>query len=58
MRTRRCRGRRNLIRSTADATPVYPGLRQGSYCIHPGTDHAGAHFEIIGGEVTQLDLRL
>ena len=37
---------------------VYPELRQGSYRIHPGTDHAGAHLEIIGGEVAQLDLRL
>ena len=36
---------------------VYPELRQGSYRIHPGTDHAGAHLEIIGGEVAQLDLR-
>ena len=37
---------------------VYPELRQGSYRIHPGKDHTGAHLEIIGGQVAQLDLRL
>ena len=36
---------------------VYPELREGSYRIHPGTDHAGAHLEITGGQVAHLDLR-
>jgi hypothetical protein len=36
---------------------VYPELREGSYRIHPGTDHAGAQLEITGGQVAHLDLR-
>jgi hypothetical protein len=36
---------------------VYPELREGSYRIHPGKDHAGASLDIAGGQVAQLDLR-
>jgi hypothetical protein len=36
---------------------VYPELRQGSYRVHPGKDHAGAQLEITGGQVAHLDLR-
>ena len=36
---------------------VYPELREGSYRIHPGTDHAGARLTITGGQVAHLDLR-
>jgi len=36
---------------------VYPELREGSYRIHPGMNHAGAQLEITGGEVAHLDLR-
>ena len=36
---------------------VYPELREGSYRIHPGDDHAGEQLEIIGGQVAHLDLR-
>ena len=36
---------------------VYPELREGSYRIHRGRDHAGAQLQIIGGQVAHLDLR-
>ena len=36
---------------------VYPELREGRYRIHPGKHHSGAHLEITGGQVAQLDLR-
>lgn len=36
---------------------VYAELREGSYRIHPGTNHAGAQLEITGGQVAHLDLR-
>ena len=36
---------------------VYPELREGIYRIHPGDDHEGAHVEIVGGQIAQLDLR-
>ena len=36
---------------------VYPELREGSYRINPGKDHAGAQLEITGGQVAHLDLR-
>jgi hypothetical protein len=36
---------------------VYPELREGSYQIHSGKSHAGAHLQITGGRVAELDLR-
>jgi hypothetical protein len=36
---------------------VYPGLRAGSYRIHPGECHGGADLEVMGGQVSHLDLR-
>jgi hypothetical protein len=48
--------RRSLGRETV-VVAVYPELREGRYRIHPGKDHAGAHLEITGGQVAQLDLR-
>jgi hypothetical protein len=37
---------------------VYPELRQGSYRIHAGANHHGAHLDIVGGQVAELDLRV
>ena len=48
--------RRSLGEETV-VVAVYPELREGSYRIHPGNDHAGAQLEIIGGQVAHLDLR-
>ena len=48
--------RRSLGEETV-VVAVYPELREGSYRIHPGNDHAGAQLEITGGQVAHLDLR-
>ena len=48
--------RRSLGEDTV-VVAVFPELREGSYRIHPGNDHAGAQLEIIGGQVAHLDLR-
>lgn len=36
---------------------VYPELRAGRYRIHPTDGQDGADVVIVGGEVTELDLR-
>lgn len=48
--------RRSLGEETV-VVAVYPELREGSYRIHPGNDHAGAQLKITGGQVAHLDLR-
>ena len=48
---------RRSIGSESVVVAVYPELREGSYRIHPGQAHDGAHVQITGGEVAELDLR-
>jgi hypothetical protein len=48
---------RRSIGGASVVVAVYPELREGSYRIHAGKDHAGADLEIIGGQVAELDLR-
>ena len=47
---------RRSIGGDSVVVAVYPELREGSYCIHPGRNRPGADVEITGGQVTHLDL--
>ena len=48
---------RRILGDETVVVAVYAELREGSYRIRPGTDHAGAQLEITGGQVAHLDLR-